>query len=176
MHVALLQAEGGDGSGLARQGVHGVLIVPVGNDAPALRHQIGKGPEGALHILQVLEKVQMIGLNVQDDGNGGEKREEGVAILAGFQDDGVPGAHPVARPQQGQGAADHHGGVQSRRHDDMGAHGGGGGLAVGPGNTQSVLISLHNGAPCLSPFKDGYPPAPGPPRSQGCCRGRQRYG
>ena len=90
-----------------------------------------------------------------NDGHGGKEGEEGVAVLAALQDDGVPLAHPVAGPQQGQGAADHDGGVQPGGHDDVGAHGGGGGLAVGAGDAQGVLVAPHDGAPGLGPLKDG---------------------
>ena len=51
--------------------------------------------------------------------------------------------------QQGQCAADHHGGVGLRRHEDVGGHGGGGGLSVGAGDAHGVLILPHDGAPGL---------------------------
>ena len=39
----------------------------------------------------------------------------------------------------------------------MGAHGGSGGLAVGAGHTQCVLIAAHDGPPGLRPLKDRDP-------------------
>ena len=66
-----------------------------------------------------------------------------------------PWAHPVARPQEREGAADHHGGVGGGGHGDVGAHGGGGGLAVGSGDAQGVAVGAHDGPPGLGPLIDG---------------------
>ena len=44
----------------------------------------------------------MIGLDVEDHRHGGEEGEEGVAVLAALQDDGVPVAHPVAGANRGR--------------------------------------------------------------------------
>ena len=153
--VALLQTEGEDGPLLPLQGVHGVGVVGIGHNDAALRHPVGEGAEGVLHVVQILEEVQVIGLDVEDHRHGGEEGEEGVAVLAALQDDGVPVAHPVAGAQQGQGAADHHRGVHPGGHDDVGAHGGGGGLAVGARDAQGVLVAPHDGSPGLGPLKDG---------------------
>ena len=64
--------------------------------------------------------------------------------------------------EQGQGAADHHRGVRLRRHEDVGAHGGGGGFAVGAGHAQGVGVPLHDGAPGLGPLVHGDAPCHGP--------------
>jgi len=66
--------------------------------------------------------------------------------------------HPVAGVEQGQRAADHDGGVLLSGHEDMGGHGGGGGLAVGAGDTQGVAIALHDRAPGLGTLVDGDSP------------------
>ena len=63
--------------------------------------------------------------------------------------------HPVARLQQGQGAADHHRGVGLGRHENVGAHGGGGGLAVGARDAKGVAVVPHDGPPGLGPLEDG---------------------
>ena len=120
-------------------------------------HQLGKGPEGVLDVLQVLEEVQMVGVHIQDHGHCGQEGQEGVAVFAGLQNDGVPLPHPVAAAQDGKGAADHHRGVTPCGQENMGTHGGGGGFAVGAGNTQSVGIVAHQCAPGLGALKDGDP-------------------
>ena len=57
--------------------------------------------------------------------------------------------------QNGQGAADHNGGILFRRHENMGAHGGGSCLAVGTGNAQCILVVCHNCAPSFRTFEYG---------------------
>ena len=155
MDVPLLQAEGEYRLFQPLQGVHGVGVVPVGNDRAPLRHQLGKPAEGVLHVLQILEKVQVVRVHIQNHRHGGEKGEEGVAVLTGLQNDGVPLPHPVSRPQGGKGAPDHHRGVPLGGQENLSAHGGGGGLSVGARHTQGVLVVAHDGAPGLRPLKDG---------------------
>ena len=49
------------------QSLHGVPcagVVGIGDDVAPLGYQIGKGMEGVLDIRQILEKVQMILLNI----------------------------------------------------------------------------------------------------------------
>ena len=107
-----------------------------------------------LHVLQILEKVQVVRVHIQNHRHSGEKGEEGVAVLTGLQNDGVPLPHPVSRPQSGKGPPDHHRGVPLGGQENLGAHGGGGGLSVGPCHTQGVLVVAHDGAPGLRPLKD----------------------
>ena len=120
-----------------------LAVVGIGHDDAALSgHQIGKTAEGVLHIGQILEEVQMIGLNVQNDRDGGEEGQEGVAVFAALQDDGVSLAHPVAGvPSSGRVPPIMTVGSIWAAMIDMGAHGGGGGLAVGAGDAQGVACS-----------------------------------
>ena len=49
-----------------------LALSAVGNHMTGrLRHQLGKGAEGMLDVLQILEEVQMIGLYVQNHRHGG---------------------------------------------------------------------------------------------------------
>ena len=114
-----------------------------------------------LDVPQILEEIQMVGLYIQNYCHGGVKAEEAVAVFTGFQNNGVTVAHPVAGVEQGQCPADHHGGVQLRRHENVGAHGSGGGFAVGAGNAQGIGVFLHQGAPGLRPLVDGDAPGDG---------------
>ena len=145
-----------------RHGLPGSLVVGVGDDIAPLGHQVGKGMEGVLNVLQVLEKVQMVLAHVEDHRHRGEEVQKRVAVFAGLQNDGVPLPYPVARVEHGQGAADHHGGVRLGRHEDMGGHRGGGGFAVGAGEAHGIFIVLHDGAPGLGPLIHGDAPGDGP--------------
>ena len=160
-HVPALQPEGESRTVKPGNGLHGVFVLGVVHHPARLRDEVGKGAEGALHGRQVGKVVQMVGIHIQDDRHRGEEGEEGVAILAGFQNNGVPFANPVSHPQHGQRAADHHRGVGLGGHEDVGTHGGGGGLAVGAGNAQGVGVVTHNGAPCLRPLEHGDAGGPG---------------
>ena len=117
--------------------------------------------EGFLNIRQILEVIQVIRLHVQHNGQGGEEIQERIAVFAALQHNGVALAHPMARMEQGQVAADHHRGILSGLHENMGHHRGCGGLAVGAGNADGVFIGLHDLAPGLGPLKHGNARGPG---------------
>ena len=155
--VALPQAEGDIVDAL--HGLDGVGIVTVGDHAEG--GHLGKLVEGFLNIRQILEVIQVVLLHVQHQGQSGEEIQEGVAVFAAFQQNGVAVAHPVAGVKQGQIAADHNRGVQVCLHQDVGQHGSGGGFAVGAGNADGVLVGLHDLAPGLSPLKHGNARRPG---------------
>ena len=137
-----------------RQSVRHRRVLPVGDDGPLRGDVGGKLPKGVLDILQVLEKVQMVRLDIQNQGDRGIEVQEGIAVFAGLHDDGVPLPHPVAGLQQRERAADHDGGVHLRRHEDMGNHGGGGGFPMGAGDADGTPVLHHNGAPGLGPLEN----------------------
>ena len=151
----MLQAKGEHRAIQTRHGVHGALVVGVGNDVARMGHQLRELVEGVLNVVEVLEEVQVVLLHIQNHRHRGIEAEEAVAVFAGLQDDGVAVAHPVAGMEQRQSAADHDCGVCLGGHENVGAHGSGRGLAVGTGDTQGVGIMLHDGAPGLSTLIDG---------------------
>ena len=108
-----------------------------------------------LHVGKILEKVEVIGLHVQNDRHGGEKTQKRVAVFAALGDDRVALADAIARVQQLQGAADHHGRVLLRGHEDVRGHAGGGRFAVCAGDAEGVLIALHDRAPGLRALENG---------------------
>jgi len=145
-----------------RHGGTGACIVQIGHHAAgALRHQLRKPVEGLLDVRQILEEVQMVGVYVEDHRHGGEEVQEGVAVFAALQNDGVALSHPIAAVQQGQRAADHDGGVLLCGHEDVRSHGRGGGLTVGAGDAQGVAVAPHNAAPGLGPLVHGDTPGDG---------------
>ena len=137
------------------QRVAGVLVIAVGDDQPVLRHERGERAERMLHIGKILEKVQMVGVDIEDDRDRREEVQEGVAVFAALEDDGIALADAVARAEQRQKAADHDRRVQPGLHENMREHGGRRRLAVGTGDADGVLVRLHDVAPGLGTLKDG---------------------
>ena len=137
----------------ALHGIQGVLIVTIGQNASS-RH-FRKAVERMLNRLQILEVIQVIFFDIQNDSQGGEEIQEGIAILTAFQHDGITVADPVTGMEQREITADHDSGVHLCFHQNMGHHRGGRRFAVGTGNAHCVLISLHDHAPSLGPFKHG---------------------
>ena len=161
--AVILDAVGENGAIQPLHGGAGALIVQIDHDpAGTGGYQLGKLVEGVLNVRQILEEVQMVGVYVEDHRHGGEEIQKGVAVFAGLQNDGVALSHPVAGVEQRQRAADHNGGILLRRHEDMGGHGRGGGLAVGTGHAQGVAVALHDAAPRLRPLVYGDAPCDGP--------------
>ena len=150
----LAQAEGDDPAVDILHHVHGVRIVQIRHDIAVRRDALREEMEGVLYVVQILEEVQMVGLHVQDDRDGGMEGEEGVVVLAGLHDDGAAVAHAVSRLEKRQRAADHDGGVLVGGHHDVRAHGGGGRLAVGAADAQGVCVVLGDRAPGLGALKD----------------------
>ena len=132
---------------------HGACVVGIDDDASVFWHQRGKAVERVLHVGQVFEKIQVIGLYIEDYGHRGEKAEERVAVFAGFQHNRVTVAYTVAGTEQRQRAAHHDCGIQGGSHGDMCHHRSGCGFAVSAGDAHGVFIMLHNGAPGLGALK-----------------------
>ena len=107
-----------------------------------------------LDVLDILEKVQMIRLDVQDHGDRRIEGKERVIILARLHDDRAALADTVTGMQQRKRAADHDGRVLLRRHHDVRTHGRRRRLAVRAGNAQCVRVAAHQCAPRLRPLKD----------------------
>ena len=95
----------------------------------------------------------MVSLNIEDYSQSGCKIQKRIAVFAAFQHDGITLAYPVAGIQQGQITADHDRGIKTRFHENVGHHGSCGGLAMGTGNTDRILICLHNDTPGLGTLK-----------------------
>ena len=122
-----------------------------------------KFSEGFLQIFEILEVIQMILFNIQYYCDSRMKIQEGIIVLAGLHNNGVAFAYPVAgiRPEKRQGPSDHDCRVLLRSHHDMGCHGSGRSLAMGPGNAYSVFVVLGDRAPGLGPLKNRYSEFPG---------------
>ena len=116
--------------------------------------QFCKLMEGMLDLLQIFEIIQMILLDIQHHRQGGVEVQEGVTVFAALQHNGVAVAHPVSCVEDRQVAADHDGGIPLSRHEDMGHHGGSGGLTMGTGEADGVFVFTHDHAPGLGTLKN----------------------
>ena len=147
------KAKGYDLAVYSGESFHCVGIVVICHDVPVLRNALCESTERMLHIAKILEKVEVIGLYVENDGYRRMKREEGVIILTGLHYNGVAVTDSVPRFQERQRAAYHDGRVLLGRHQYVRAHGCGGGLAVGAGDAQRIAVVLRYCAPGLCALK-----------------------
>ena len=143
----------------ALQGLHGIGIIAVGQDSAG--GQTGKRPEGLFHICKVLKIIQVVCFNVQNHRQSGKEIQERIAVFTAFQQNRIAIAHSVTSMQQGQIAPDHHCRVHLGSHENMGNHRGCGGLAMGAGNADGILVRLHNDTPRLGSLKHRNTQCPG---------------
>lgn len=78
------------------------LVIAVGDDQTVCRDEGGKFPERPLHVLKILEKVQMIGDHVENDRSGREEVQERIAVFAAFENDRVALADAMPRASSGR--------------------------------------------------------------------------
>ena len=110
----------------------------------ALPDIAGKTVEGMADVVQILEKVQVIRVDVQNQSDFRVEAQEAVRVLAGFRDEilRIPDADISANLLQDSpdGNGRIHGGLQL----DAGEHGGRGCLAVCSGYGDGIVIVRHN--------------------------------
>ena len=140
--TVVLDAEGAHAAIQRVHDVHGVLVVGVGKDHEA-GHQ-GKALEGELQLAHAAVVIQMVVVDVQHDGQIRSQLQEGLGELAGLDDDVVALAGLAVAVDQGQLAADDRRRITAGQLQRGGDHGSGGGLAVGAGNADALLVqSAH---------------------------------
>ena len=96
--IVVAEPENGLGDILER--VFRALIVHVGDHVPADGDELCKAAEGMLHVGKILEKVEVIGLYVQNDRHGGEEAQKRVAVFAALGDDRVALADAITGMKQ----------------------------------------------------------------------------
>ena len=149
------QAKGHHPAGETLHRTAGVFIVAVDDDGPVFRREEGKAAEGGDDIVGVLEKVQMIPVDVQNHRHRGPEGQEGIAVFAGLGHEEIAVADAQSPPDGGELAPHHDGGIERRRRGNGGDHGSGGGRAVGPGHTHHPAIVVHDHPPGLGPGDHG---------------------
>ncbi len=135
---------------LADDGLHHRMIDAHHGEAVE-RHALDEVAEGVLHRIEGLEVIEMLGIDIGDDGDVGRAPQEGAVALVGFHHHPLAGAEPrIGAVGIDDAAIDHRGveiaGVEQRRH-----HRRGGGLAMGAGDCDAALqahqFGEHLGAP-----------------------------
>ena len=118
--------------------VHGILVVDIGKDHE-LGHQ-GKALEGKLQLAHAAVVVQMVVVDVQHHRQVRGELEEGLGELAGLNDDVIALAGLAVAVDQGQLAADDGRGIAAGQLQCGGDHRSSGGLAVGAGHADALLV------------------------------------
>ena len=126
-------------------------IAVVGDHDPIRRDQSGELVKGTGDVLNVLEIIQVVGVDVEDDLNARPQLQEAVPVFAGLRDKVVLVPDVDVAADFIQSAAD-----QDRRHlvvmlQDQRDHGCRRGLAMGPGDGDAVLVLLHQSPQGLRP-------------------------
>ena len=136
--AVVLDAKGAHAAVQRVHDIHGVLVVRIGKDHE-LGHQ-GKALEGELQLAHAAVVIQMVVVDVQHNGQVGGQLQEGLGKLAGLDYDIVALAGLAVAVDEGQLAADDGRRVAACQLQRSGDHGSGGGLAVGAGDADALLV------------------------------------
>ena len=63
-------------------------------------NELREAAEGVLNVVQVLEEVQMVGLDVENDRDGGEEAQKRVAVFAALGNDRIALADAITGMKQ----------------------------------------------------------------------------
>ena len=115
------------------------------------RHVLDEGAERLLHRGEGLEVIEVLGVDVGDDGDVGRQLEEGAVGLVGLHHHPVAGAEPRVGAVGVDDAAVDHGRIEARGIEQRRHQRGGRGLAVGAGDGDAAFqphqLGQHLGAP-----------------------------
>ena len=125
-------------------------VIETGHHQAVERHAVGEADERLLDVLVVAVVVEVLGVDVGDDGDGGREVQERAVGLVGLGDQQVAGAARGVGAERVELAADDDGGIEAGLAQHRGDQRGGGGLAVRAGDGDAVLephqLGEHLGA------------------------------
>jgi hypothetical protein len=114
------------------------------------RHVLDKTAERLLHRVEGFEMIEMLGIDIGDDGDVGRQLQEGAVALVGLHHHPVAGAEPGVGAIGIDDAAIDHGGIEIAGIEQCRDHRGRGGLAVGACDRDAALqphqLGQHFGA------------------------------
>ena len=135
---------------LADDGLHH-RMVDAHHGKTVERHVLDEIAERLLHRLEGLEVVEMLGIDIGDDGDVGRQFQERAVALVGFHHHPVAGAEPRIGAVGVDDAAIDHGRIEIAGIEQGCDHRGRGGLAMGARDRDAALqphqFGEHFGAP-----------------------------
>src|SRR5665647_1649840 len=114
-------------------------IVEAEDDRAIERDLVGEVDEGRLEVVDALVLVEVLLVDVRQDGDEGGEVEERAVALVGLGDDEVPGSELGVGPDRVQAAADDDRRVEAAGLEDERGHGRRRRLAMGAGHGNAVL-------------------------------------
>ena len=135
-------------------------IVHAGHDGPEEGHAVGEDREGVEDVGEVPIGVEVIRLDVGDDGDDRRQREKRAVVFVGLGHEIVALAQARVGAQDVDLAADDDGGVESGLRKDHPRQRRRGRLAVGAGDGHA-LLQAHDLAEHLRPADHGDSPGGG---------------
>ncbi len=139
-------------------GPDGVGVAAVIEHPPGHPGKAGEGAHGVFHRAEV---IQVVVVDVQHHGGIRVGGKEGVPELAGLVDKEAAFSRPAVAADGPQLAADDGGGVRPRPVENLGEHGGDGGLPVGAADAHRFLIVAGKGPQHPGPLPQGEAQLPG---------------
>ena len=155
-----LQAVGDQLVGAVGEDRGQVRVVGAGDDPGPRGQPLQIRGKHLLDVGQVPVVVQVLPVQVGDDGDLGGEQRKGAVGLVGLGHEIVAPAQDGVGPQPVPHRAHHHGGVEVSGPEDRRGHGGGGGLAVHAGDRHLGMV-LHQPGQQFPPAQDFKPPGPG---------------
>lgn len=149
-----------DGCGDALEGFGDAVVVAAGDDHAKRGDEFGEGAEAGHDLVDIFVKVEVIGLDVGDDGDARMQIVEAAVVFAGFGHEDLPLPAAAAPAELGDGSADDEAGVEPAFEERETDHGGGGGFAVGPGDGDAEAFA-HDHAEKLGVFDGSDAELPG---------------
>lgn len=137
--VGFSEAEGDHRELYVFDRVEDVLVIAVVDDKP--RGQVTELVEALFDIVERFEVVEMICVDVGDDGDIRIQLEEGIDIFARLADDDIALTDIAVAAEERQLAADDRGGIEARSDQRLAEHSGGRGLAVGTRDRDGAVVA-----------------------------------
>src|SRR5262249_51447079 len=117
-----------------------IRVVQADNHSAVERDLVDELDEGVADGVERWVVVEMLAIDVGDDGDDGGELEKGAVALVGFDDEKIAVAHAGVGAAHGpDAAADHDGGIEPGVVENGGGHRGSSGFTVAAGDGYAVF-------------------------------------